>query len=125
VHVPDGTTIDVNLKQTRHEGQVVGKKVLGLPVSFKDSVENQLLFKPSSINVQNGELTQSKSVDGDSSFSIGLNVDFNQQIIILTYFNYGDLVSYLGGIKSAIMPVFDLIVPIVILAFLMSLTSII
>ena len=125
MQLPDSTTIDISLEQTRHEGKIVGKRVLGLPIYFEDSVVNKVNFQPASINIKNGELSKSDIDAENSNFSVNFNVDFNRQIIILTYFNYGDLVSYLGGIKSAIMPAFGLIVPIVMLSFLVSLVSII
>ena len=77
------------------------------------------------MNVKDSKLTSSPTTDQNSSFSINLNVDFNRKIIILTYYNYADLISYLGGVKSAIMPAFNLVVPLVILYYLLSLTGII
>ena len=42
-----------------------------------------------------------------------------------TYLAYKDVISYLGGIKSAFTPFFDLIAPFVILMFLYKLAAII
>ena len=41
------------------------------------------------------------------------------------YMGYGDLISYLGGIKSALTPVFDILAPLVALYFLLILSGII
>ena len=54
-----------------------------------------------------------------------LKIDFTQTIETYHYYVYADVVSYLGGIKSAIMPVFGLVLPLVVLNFLYGLSPII
>jgi len=53
-----------------------------------------------------------------------LKINFIRDIVTYKYVVYSDIISHLGGLKSAIMPVFGIITPLVMLAFLYSIASI-
>ena len=66
------------------------------------------------------------NITGDATETqIKLSVDFTRKITTYTFYTYSDIISYLGGIKSAITPIFGLMVPLIILSYLFELSSII
>jgi hypothetical protein len=54
-----------------------------------------------------------------------LIIDWDREIITYVYFGYRDLISQLGGMKSAYTIVFQIPLPFFMLAFLISLADII
>ena len=55
---------------------------------------------------------------------MSLTIDYTREIVEYEYKGYGDIISSLGGLKSAIGPLFGILNPILALVFLLMLSSI-
>jgi hypothetical protein len=118
------TQIGVQLERINKIGMDTGKKILGFPIEFKDRTTDVVKFEKPSMNIKNAGISLVNATTGDSSTNIALKIDFKRIIVTYTYLSYSDIISYLGGLKSALMPLFDIITPIIILVFLLGVAGI-
>jgi hypothetical protein len=97
-----------------------------VPISFADYTEEGANFEAAQLGLNSeGWLRITEADGGSSDFEFRLDPDFNQEIVIYTFVTYGDIISYLGGLKSAVGPVFEITTPLAILYFLFMLSAII
>lgn len=66
-----------------------------------------------------------KSSFTDRNVVFKFKIDYTQQINEYHFVGYGDIFAKLGGLKSALGPVFDIVVPCTIFNFLWMLVAII
>ena len=56
--------------------------------------------------------------------SFPLDINYDREIYTYDYKTIGDIISYIGGIKGALSPLFNILNPILALIFLLSLAGI-
>ena len=128
------TIVHTKLEQEQHNGIQVGKKILGIAIQFEDKIKNTIKFKKPTENINKygflelyyvkDETKQQKETIG-SRTQINLHINFNRETAIFNYFGYKDLISELGGMRSAFNIVFKIPIPFFTLVFLISLSGII
>jgi hypothetical protein len=55
---------------------------------------------------------------------MALNINYVRDVYTYEYKSYGDVISYVGGLKGAIQPFFNILTPIIVLVFLITLSGI-
>ena len=56
---------------------------------------------------------------------INLAFDFTHRRYTFYYFTFSDVISKMGGLRSVILPVFDFVIPLLVLYFLVELITIV
>ena len=109
-------------------------RILGITLSYKDEEETIVNYKASKYNqdphyglkavayCNNPKICQPKSAP---TIKITPTISYDQTTVKYTYFEYGDMLSSLGGIKAALGPVLDVLTPIFIVLFFLRLSGII
>ena len=93
------------------------KDVLGLPIVFKDLIDDKIKFRKPVQNIDiNDYLEKSDTYSKKNrNINIKLNVDYSKQVITYKFIGLLDVVSHLGGYKGAFEPVFMYFFPMIIL----------
>ena len=119
--------MNIDFEQIRHIGKETGTRVLGLPVHFADEVVNITYFGKVAETLEIVNVTNKDNWlhENNDYLYVRLTPNFKREITLYKYVSYGDMVSHLGGLKSAITPLFDILTPTVMLMFLWGIVSII
>ena len=101
--------------------------MLGIPLIFGDTSDNRIKFhKPEkNIDVHNYLLLAPKYKADMRNLTINLLVNYDLEIITYKYVSTSDIISRLGGYKSAIEPILMFFYPMVILQFLIAISFVI
>ena len=117
-------SLRIKLQDTIHIGKSNGKHILGLPIEVSNININKLRFLKIIENIHFGTGTiklitlRNPNKNKELYTQFPFQVNFYKEVITYTYINIGDLFSTLGGLKSSLSPILDLITPILILSFL-------
>ena len=80
------TQILVNLEKDVRKGQDTGKKVLGIPIEFMDSLSDKVDFQTATLNIGSDKfLKKLPAVDGNSDYYINMNINFSRKITTYYY----------------------------------------
>ena len=98
-----------------------------MTVAYEDLIKEFVKFKHSLKNIDNNDYLQLSEtyVPTNRDLSIILQINYHREIIILKFIDSMDVVSKLGGYKSAFEPIFMYFFPIIILHFLINYSNVI
>ena len=119
------TNFIVSLKRKILLEKETKKKLFGFPLQFYDETNDKISFERVKANIDgNNKVIKSLKYSGSSNLLIKCDIDYQRTIQTIKFFGYADMLAKLGGLKSILGPVFSILTPLFVLAFLMELSSI-
>lgn len=91
--------------------------VFGIPVVYSDIVTNRIIWTRSTKYDEKGEALKRGKMKGNA-LVMPIDFDFTQREYTKKYFDFGDVLSKLGGLRASIFPIFGWFTPFYVLYFL-------
>ena len=99
--------------------------VLGVPVKFTNTHKDKIQFHKATTGLDSDKNLKPKLTFDIRDLIIPFNIDYNRRVETYMYITYSDMIAKIGGIKSAISPIFNLMIPFLAICFLIQLSKII
>jgi len=105
------------------KGSEVATSVLGVPITYNDIVERKIIWTKSTEYDENGE-ANIRDKRSSSTLTMPVDFDFTQREYTLKFYDFGDILAKIGGLRASIMPFFLFFAPLLVLYFLIELAKI-
>ena len=121
--------VEVKIKTAIKKDKNVEKRVLGVPIQYSDGIDKSIQFVRNLKNCERStKILGKERVKGkatDSFLKMDLEIDFNQQVTTLWYVSILDIISEVGGLKAAFLPLLVIFSPFLALKFMLKLAQVI
>ena len=105
------------------KGSEVATSVLGVPITYNDDVERKIIWTKSTEYDENGE-ANIRDKRSSNTLTMPVDFDFTQREYTLKFYDFGDILAKIGGLRASIMPFFLFFAPLLVLYFLIELAKI-
>lgn len=105
------------------KGDEVIESYFGIPFQYSNLVTNRLLWTRSTKYDENGE-ENVRSKRSSNTLIMPIDFDFTQREYTIKFFDFWDILAKIGGLRAAIFPFFMFFMPLLVLYFLIELSTI-
>lgn len=123
----ENAIIRVKPERINFKNQNVTKSLFGIssiPLESQDIIWKRLIWRKTA-KINDDHLTDVRTKYNRSSIQSNIDFDFTERIYDVQFYNWGDILSKIGGLRASILPILGYIMPLLTLHFLWSLAGII